>query len=339
MTTITVLPGDGIGPEVVEQALLVLEAVEPGLRPDVLDHVNAGTFLATGVALSEADVRRVGDSAGCLLGAVGDPRVDGTSYARDVLLRLRSSLDLYVNYRPARLLHDRLSPLREPARRGIDCVVVRENSEGLYAGIGGTLRDDEVAVDTEITTYRGVARVVDFALSAATRSVCVVDKANAVPNGGAVWRRCRREAAARRPDLEVTHQYVDAMAMRLVTDPTAFDVIVTNNSHGDILSDVTAALAGGLGVAASANLNPDSGFALCEPVHGSAPDIAGSGTANPVGAILSAALLLDRLGHADAARAVRRAVDDAVARSRCTPDLGGSLDTAAAGAAIRAGLA
>ena len=342
MTTVTVVPGDGIGPEVTEQALLVLAAVDPGIRLDVLDHVNAGTFLATGVALSEADLRRVGDSAGCLLGAVGDPRADGTPYARDVLLRLRSELDLYVNYRPARLLHDRLSPLRAPERRGIDCVVVRENSEGLYAGVGGALRrrtDHEVAVDTEVTTHRGVVRIVDFALSAATRAVCMVDKANAVPNGGAVWQRCWRDATARRPDLEFSHLYVDAMAMRLVTDPTAFDVIVTNNSYGDILSDLTAALAGGIGVAASANLNPDTGFALCEPVHGSAPDIAGTGTANPVGAVLGAALLLDRLGRADAARAVRRAVDDTVARSRCTPDLGGTLDTAAAGAAIRAVLA
>jgi 3-isopropylmalate dehydrogenase len=338
---VTVLPGDGIGPEVTEQAVLVLDALGAAVEFDVLDHVNADTFLASGVALSEEDFKRIAASDGCLLGAIGDARAAGTSYARDVLLRLRFELDLYVNYRPVRLLHDRLSPLRDESRRAIDCVIVRENSEGLYAGIGGSLRGHtghEVAVDTEMTTYRGVSRVIAFALAAATRAVCMVDKANAVPNGGRVWQRCWREAVATREDLATSHLYVDAAAMRLVADPGAFDVLVTNNSYGDILSDLAAQLAGGVGIAASANLNPDSGFALCEPVHGSAPDLAGTGAANPIGAVLSAALLLDRFGHAEQADAVRAAVADTVARRRCTADLGGSLSTAEAGAAIRAAL-
>jgi len=341
MATISVLPGDGVGPQVIEQALLTLDALDTGIGFDVLDHVNANTFLAEGTALSEVDFERVGASAGCLLGAIGDPRTAGTAYARKVLLRLRFDLDLYVNYRPVRLLHDRLSPLRDAARRPVDCAIVRENSEGLYAGVGGALRghtEHEVAVDTEMTTYHGVSRVIGYAMSVATRAVCMVDKSNAVPNGGKVWQRCWRDAVADRPDLATSHLYVDAAAMRLVADPTEFDVIVTNNSYGDILSDLAAQLAGGIGTAASANINPHNGFVLCEPVHGTAPDIAGTGTANPIGAILSAALLLDGLGYREQAEAVRAAVAGTVARHRCTADLGGGLDTADAGAAIRAAL-
>ncbi|MFD7505031.1 isocitrate/isopropylmalate dehydrogenase family protein [Streptomyces sp. NPDC059850] len=337
MRRIAVLPGDGIGPEVVAEALRVLEAVAPELETDVLSHVSADTFLATGTALSDKDFARVADSDGALLGAVGDPRVTDPGYARDVLLRLRFELDLYVNHRPATLLHDRLSPLRDAARRAIDCTVVRENTEGLYAGIGGALRggtEHETAVDTEVSTHRGVSRAMDFAFAHATRSVTLVDKANAVPNNGALWQRCFREASARRPELPTRHLYIDAAVMHLVEDPTAFDMIVANNSHGDVLSDLTAQLAGGMGTAASANLNPETGFVLCEPVHGSAPDLAGTGTANPLAAILSAALLLDRASRGTEAAAVRDAVGRTIAKRLCTPDLGGSLSTSEAGSAV-----
>ncbi|MEV0535392.1 isocitrate/isopropylmalate family dehydrogenase [Kitasatospora sp. NPDC050463] len=341
MSLITVVPGDGIGPEVTEQALALLDGFGLDLTFDVLDHVNADTFLATGTALSDDDLARIRRSSGTLLGAIGDARAAGTRYARDVLLRLRFELDLYANYRPATLLHDRLSPLRDPDRRAIDCVIVRENTEGLYTDIGGALRPGsaaEVAIDTEVSTHLGVTRVIDFALASATRAVCMVDKSNAVPNGGRLWQQCWRDAAAARPDLATSHLYVDVAAMRLVADPTAFDVIVTNNSYGDILSDLAAELAGGLGTAASVNLNPETGFGLYEPVHGSAPDIAGTDTANPIGAILSAALLLERLGHPAEAAAVRTAVRTAVAHLRCTVDLGGRLGTKATGEAIRAAL-
>ena len=338
MPRITVIPGDGIGPEVTEEALLLLDSLALGFEFDVLDHVNADTFLATGVALSDDDVKRVCSSDGALLGAIGDVRTAGTRYARDVLLRLRSELDLYANYRPLRLPHDRLSPLRDPARRPIDCAIVRQNTEGLYADIGGALRREtvaEVAVDTEVSTHSGVQRTIDFAMSVASRAVCMVDKSNAVPNGGRLWQRCWRVAAAAHPELATSHLYVDVAAMRLVADPTEFDVIVTNNSYGDILSDLAAELAGGLGLAPSVNLNADTGFGLYEPVHGSAPDIAGTDTANPIGAVLSAALLLERLGHAAEAAAVRAAVDTTVADLRCTADIGGTLGTRAAGEAIR----
>nr|WP_042178518.1 isocitrate/isopropylmalate dehydrogenase family protein [Kibdelosporangium sp. MJ126-NF4]CEL13231.1 3-isopropylmalate dehydrogenase [Kibdelosporangium sp. MJ126-NF4]CTQ98922.1 3-isopropylmalate dehydrogenase (EC 1.1.1.85) [Kibdelosporangium sp. MJ126-NF4] len=339
-TPITVIPGDGIGPEVVDQALETLDALGLGIDIDVLDHVNAGTWLDNGNALSEKDMGRVRSSAATLLGAVGDPRV-GPDYARSVLLRLRFELDLYVNFRPAKLLHDRLSPLRHDDRRAIDCVVIRENTEGLYAGVGGNLRphtEYETAIDTEISTYHGVTRILDFAFGAARRSVCLVDKSNAVPHGGGLWQRCWREVSERHPGIETTHLYIDSAVMKLVSDPTAFDVIVANNSHGDILSDLAAELAGGVGTSASANINGANGYGLFEPVHGTAPDIAGRGVANPIGAVLTTALLVERLGHLEAADRVRGAVDRVVAAGRVTPDLGGSLGTAAVGAAIREAL-
>ena len=341
MTRITVIPGDGVGAEVTAEALATLEHLGLGLELDVLDHVNADTYLSTGTALSDADFERVRTSAGVLLGAVGDARVAGTDYARSVLLRMRHELDLYVNHRPAVLPHDRLSPLRDPARRNIDCVVIRENTEGLYAGVGGALRqftDFETAIDAEVSTYHGVSRIIDFAFSVARRSVCMIDKSNAVPNGGRLWQRCFKSAAAAHPEVETSHLYVDAAVMKLVADPTAFDVLVANNSHGDIISDLTAELAGGLGLSASANLNPETGFGLFEPVHGTAPDIAGKGIANPAGAVLAAGLMLERLGHPEEARAVRDAVQATIAAGRVTSDLGGDLDTAGAGAAIRAEL-
>lgn len=340
-TPVAVIPGDGIGPEVTEQAMLVLDQLGLGIEYDVLDHVNADTYLRTGATLSEVDIERLRRAGSILFGAVGDPRVTSSEYVRGVLLRIRFELDLFVNHRPAYLLHDRLSPLRDQRRRAIDCVVVRENTEGLYAGIGGNLRQGtgfEVAIDEEISTHRGVMRALDYAFSIARRGVCLVDKSNAVPHGGKLWQRCWRAVREQHPGIATSHLYVDTAAMALVDDPSTFDVIVTNNSHGDILSDLTAALAGGLGTAASANINPDTGCGLYEPVHGSAPDIAGHGVANPVGAILSAALLVEHRGHDEAARAVRAAVRAAVAARRCTADLGGDLSTKDAGAAIRAAL-
>jgi 3-isopropylmalate dehydrogenase len=337
-----VIPGDGVGPEVTDEALRTVEALDLGLRFEVLDHVNAETFLRTGVAMADEDVARVRKVGSVLFGAVGDPRVETPEYGAGVLLRLRRELDLYVNHRPSFLLDDRLSPLRYARHRPLDCVVVRENTEGLYAGIGGTLRGgtaEEVAVDVEMTTRRGVQRVLDYAFAIATREVCMVDKSNAVPFGGALWTRCWRETAARQhPGVATRHLYVDAAAMLLVEDPTRFDVIVTNNSYGDILSDLTAALAGGPGVAASANLNPDTGAGLFEPVHGSATALAGRDRANPVAAILSAAMLVEHLGHRAEADGVRRAVRAAIAAGRGTPDVGGDLGTRTAGRAIRAEL-
>lgn len=338
---VAVVPGDGIGPEVVDEAMLTVDQLGLGIEFDVLGHVNAGSFLRDGTTLSEQDMDRIRSAGAVLFGAVGDPRVTTPDYARGVLLRLRFELDLYVNLRPAWTADHRLSPLRDSGDRVLDCVIIRENTEGLYAGMGGVLRrgtPHEIAIDQEVNTWHGVTRVVDYAFSIARREVCLVDKANAVPNGGQLWQRCWRAAAGRNPGVGTSHLYADIAAVKLVEDPGRFDVIVTNNSYGDILSDLAAALVGGMGVAASANINPDTGTGLYEPVHGSAPDIAGQSLANPVGAVLSAALLIEHLGHRAEARTVRQAVRRAVAACRCTPDLGGDLTTKDAGAAIRAEL-
>ncbi|MFF8505643.1 isocitrate/isopropylmalate dehydrogenase family protein [Streptomyces anulatus] len=339
--TVSVIPGDGIGPEVTREALETLDALGLDLRFDVLDHINADTYLRTGVSLSDNDFERVKASDALLFGAIGDPRVTSPDYARGVLLRLRFDLDLFVNHRPATLLHEDLSPLRNHRSRAIDCVVVRENTEGLYTDIGGVLRGNtahETAIDADVSTYMGVSRIMEYAYSIARRGVCMVDKSNAVRHGGRVWQRAFAEAAARNPGIRSTHLYVDAAAMRFVSDPSEFDVVVTNNSYGDILSDLAAMLAGGLGNAASANLNPVTGFGLYEPVHGSAPDIAGRGVANPFGAILSSALMVEHLGWAPEADALRRAVGAVIAHGQVTPDLGGTAGTKEAGEAVRRAL-
>ncbi|MFI0976462.1 isocitrate/isopropylmalate dehydrogenase family protein [Streptomyces sp. NPDC021093] len=339
MPNIVVVPGDGIGPEVTAEAVLTLQELGTGLEFTFLEDINADRFLKTGVALTDAELERIRAAGTVLFGAVGDPRVTSTEYARGVLLKMRTELDLYVNLRPAVLLDDRLSPLRGEDRRDIDCVVVRENTEGLYSGIGGTLRPgtpDEIAVDQEVSTHLGVSRVIEYAYSIARRSVCMVDKSNAVRSGGRLWQRCWQEARGRHPEVASSHLYVDAAAMRLVTDAPSFDVIVTNNSYGDILSDLTAELAGGIGTAASANINPQTGMGLYEPVHGSAPDIVGKGLANPAGAVLSAAMLLRDRGFTAESEALHKAVRTTLAARRCTPDLGGTLTTREAGAAIRA---
>lgn len=339
MHPISVIKGDGIGAEVVPAAIDVLESLTLGLEFEHFDQVGAERYLADGTTLTDEEFDRLAASSAILFGAVGDPRVTDPEYARGVLLRLRTELDLYVNLRPARLYAERLSPLRDPERRRIDCIVVRENTEGLYTGVGGTLRkgtEDELAVDQETNTYKGVSRIIDYAFSIALERVCVIDKSNAVKFGGQLWQRCKREASERYPSIATSHLYVDAAVMKLVEDPTAFEIIVANNSYGDILSDLTAQLAGGIGCAASGNLNPSTGRGLFEPVHGSAPDIAGRGLANPFGAILSAAMMLDSLGFEDEAMAVRTAVERAVTKGQCTADLGGNLSTVEAAAAVRA---
>jgi 3-isopropylmalate dehydrogenase len=341
MRNIVVIPGDGIGPEVTRQAIQTIQVLGLDLKFEVLDHINADTFLRTGTAMSDDDFALIRDSGVVLFGAIGDPRVAATGYARGVLLRLRFDLDLFVNQRPARLLHPRLSPLRDGTARNIDCVIVRENTEGLYVGVGGSMREgtvNEVAIDADVSTCFGVSRVLEHAFSIARRGVCMVDKSNAVRFGGRLWQRCWADAKAAHPDVPTTHLYVDVAAMKLVSHPEQFDVIVTNNSYGDILSDISAVVAGGLGVAASANINPDTRSGLFEPVHGTAPDIVGQGIANPLAAILSAAMLVEWLGHTAAAEALRKAVSSAVAAGQCTPDIGGTLTTEQAGDAVRAQL-
>jgi len=336
---IAVIPGDGIGPEVIAQAVKVLQAlggVDLHHLPWGADH-----YLSTGetVPAGGYDLLRSFDAV--LIGALGDPRVLDNRHAREILLGTRFELDLFVNYRPVRLLDARLCPLKDRTPADVDFVVLRENTEGLYVGVGGRFKagtSDEIAVQEEINTYKGVHRIIrhafDVARARARRSVCMADKSNAMQEGHALWQRVFREVSAEYPDVSARHLYIDALAMMLVQDPRQFDVIVTNNLFGDIITDIGGALQGGLGMAASANLHPGR-TSMFEPVHGSAPPLAGRDQANPIGAALSTALMLDTLGRHDDAERINRAVESAVLDGAVTRDVGGKLGTKAAGDAIR----
>jgi 3-isopropylmalate dehydrogenase len=271
------------------------------------------------------------------VGALGDPRVADNKHARDILLGSRFELDLYVNYRPVRLLNDRLSPLKDRGRKDINFVVFRENTEGVYVSVGGRFKagtEDEVAIQEEINTYKGVHRIIkhafEFAQANGHTKVCMADKSNAMQQGHALWQRVFKEVAAQYPGITATHQYIDAMAMFMVKDPGQYQVIVTNNLFGDIITDIGGALQGGLGMAASANMHPGK-TSLFEPVHGSAPPLAGKNVANPIGAILSTALMLETLGAKDEAKAIEGAVEKAIAEHQVTSDIGGQLGTREAG--------
>jgi len=335
---IALIPGDGIGREVVAAATLVLRALG-GVELEELPW-GADYYLRTGVTVPPGGYDTLRSFDAIFVGALGDPRVADNRHARDILLGTRFELDLYVNYRPVRLLDDRLCPLKNRTRAQINFVVFRENTEGLYVGAGGRMRPDtdhEIAVQEEINTYRGVHRIVRYAFEFATERgltrVCMADKSNAITHGHALWQRVFKELSPQYPSIEATHLYIDALAMFLVQSPEQFQVIVTNNLFGDIITDIGAALQGGLGMAASGNIHPGR-TSMFEPVHGSAPPLAGKNVANPIGAILSVALMLETLGRADDARRIERAVEACVHGGETTRDIGGSLGTREAGAAI-----
>jgi 3-isopropylmalate dehydrogenase len=341
MIRVALMPGDGVGGEVIREARRVLDAVtEAGLADLSFREFPHGAehYLATGETLGDEAFAQLRDETDAvLLGAVGDPRVPDNRHARDILLGLRFRLDLFVNFRPARLRDPALSPLRSADREMIDFVIFRENTEGMYTGAGGTLRggtEHEVAVSEAFATHFGVERIVRAAFEYAARTdrglVTLADKANAVPHVYGLWRRVFKDVAAEYPEIESEERYVDALAMELVRRPGRFSVIVTDNLFGDILSDLAAELVGGMGLAPSANYRP-GGLGLYEPVHGSAPDIAGRDLANPMAAILSAALLLEHGGATEAAHRVDRAVTAAIAAGVRTPDLGGEHGTADVG--------
>ncbi|MDQ6789771.1 MAG: isocitrate/isopropylmalate dehydrogenase family protein [Candidatus Dormibacteraeota bacterium] len=333
---IAVVPGDLAGLEVIPEAVRVIRAT--GLDYEFEEfEVGAAPVLRGEPAMSEATFEAVSQADAILFGAIGDPRVPDVGYPAQVLLRLRFQLDLYVNLRPARLYDDRLSPLRDPARRGIDLLIVRENTEGLYVGMGGRFRrgtEHEVAVQEDLNTHHGVGRILEQGFRRASRRLCMVDKSNAMNHAGGLWQERWAQARAAHPELETRHLYVDAAAMELVRDPTQFEVIVTGNLFGDILSDLTAALVGGMGVTPSANINPETRRGLFEPVHGSAPGIAGQGIVNPVGAVLTAGMMVEHLGDEDAAKRMESAVRGAIRAGECTRDLGGSLSTREAADAV-----
>jgi 3-isopropylmalate dehydrogenase len=295
---------------------------------------SADHYLTTGETLPANGYQMLRDDFDAIfVGALGDPRVADNRHARDILLGTRFELDLYVNYRPVRLLDDRLSPLKDRGRKDINFVVFRENTEGVYVSIGGRFKagtTDEVAIQEEINTYKGVHRIIrhafEFAKAGGLTKVCMADKSNAMQHGHALWQRVFKELAPLYPGITASHQYIDALAMFLVKDPGQYQVIVTNNLFGDIVTDIGGALQGGLGMAASGNIHPGR-TSLFEPVHGSAPPLAGKNVANPIGAILSAALMLETLGAVQESKAIERAVEASIAANQTTTDIGGTLGT------------
>jgi 3-isopropylmalate dehydrogenase len=338
---LAVIPGDGIGPEVIAEAEKVLEAATAGsgIRFEKRRFsLGAGRFLETGETLTDADLDAIRECDAILLGAVGgvpgDPRLKDANIERGLLLKLRFELDHYVNLRPSKLYPGAPGPLAEPG--DIDFVVVREGTEGPYVGNGGSIRKGtphEVANETSVNTAFGVERVVRYAFDLAERrrkKLTLVHKTNVLVHAGGIWKRVVDEVAGEHPDVAVDYIHVDAATIYLVTNPGRFDVIVTDNLFGDILTDLAGAVTGGIGLAASGNINPDGAFpSMFEPVHGSAPDIAGTQKADPTAAILSVALLLDHLGLRDEAGRVTRAVEDDIAErgatSRPTAQIGDAI--------------
>jgi len=329
---IGVIAGDGIGPEVVAQGLKSLDAT--GVAYDRTDFdLGAERYLRTGDVLPDGDLEEIRMLDAVLLGAVGDPRVPPGILERELLLKLRFDLDLYVNLRPVRLPDAVATPLAGKTSHDIDMIVVRENSEGLYAGAGGVQGRNtarEVATQESLNTRAGVDRVLEFAFDVAERrprkKITLVHKTNVLTFAGDLWMRAFTEMGESNfPDVEREYVHVDAACLYMVTQPERFDVVVTENMFGDILTDLGAAIAGGMGLAASGNINPPRRApSIFEPVHGSAPDIAGKGYANPVACILSVAMLLEHLGEIEAARRVEDAALRTLGKLRATagPDMG-----------------
>src|SRR5687768_10331599 len=324
--------------------MAVLEQISASRKLELQFHHfgwNADEYLRTGISMPPGamdDIRTNYDAV--YLGAFGDPRVPDMKHASDILLGMRFQLDLYVNYRPVKLLHEDLSPLKGKGKKDIDFVIFRENTEGAYVGMGGNFKKgtpDEIAVQEDVSTRRGVERIIryafEFAKKSARKSVCMADKNNVMRFGGDLWLRTFEEVATEYPDIEHFHMFVDALTMQMVRAPEMFEVIVTNNMFGDIVTDLGAALQGGLGVAASGNIHPGR-VSLFEPIHGSAPKYTGKDVANPLGAILTAGMMLEFLGHDDAAQQIESAVVGAIDAGETTHDLGGSLGTKAAGEAV-----
>ncbi|HLS14496.1 MAG TPA: 3-isopropylmalate dehydrogenase [Beutenbergiaceae bacterium] len=334
---IAVVPGDGIGHDVVTEARKVLDAVLAGsdisVQATEMD-LGAGRWHTTGETLTDQDLATIKAHDAILLGAVGDPTVPSGVLERGLLLRLRFELDHYVNLRPSRLYPGVSTPLAEPGE--VDFVVVREGTEGPYVGNGGALRVDtpqEIATEVSVNTAFGVERVVRDAFARAQarprKKLTLVHKHNVLVHAGHLWRRTVEKVGAQYPEVAVDYLHVDAATIFMATDPSRFDVIVTDNLFGDIITDLAAAISGGIGLAASGNINPDGDFpSMFEPVHGSAPDIAGTGKADPTAAVLSVALLLDHLGLAEQADRVAAAVAQDLAErtgARSTSEVGDAL--------------
>ena len=338
---IAIIPGDGIGKEVmaVGSKVLTAYAKKRGLALELVElDLGADRFLRDGTTFPLEDQRMIREECSAvLLGALGDPRVPDLGYARDILFGLRFGLDLFSNIRPVICLHDRLMPLVGKHARDCNTVVFRENTEGVYVGIGGNFKKgtpDEVAINEDLNTRKGVERVIRaafaYAVSHGRERVLMSDKSNAMQFAHGLWQRTFKEVAAEYPAIEAKHMYVDALCLQMVRAPETLDVIVTNNLFGDIVTDLGAALQGGLGMAASANVGAGK-VAMFEPVHGSAPDIAGKDKANPLATVLTIGMMLDWLGVANADAELTDIVRKAIDEKQCTADVGGPLGTKAVG--------
>ena len=337
---IAIIPGDGIGPEVMLHAQRALEHYRDDKKLPldlwVLD-LGADRFLRDGTTFPKEDAARIEKEASAvLLGALGDPRVPGLEYARDILFGLRFGLDLYANMRPVKALADRLVPLKDRTAKDVDFVVFRENTEGIYVNIGGQFKKgtpDEIAINEDVNTRKGVERLIragfDYAKKHGKKTVHMADKSNAMKHAHELWYRCFFEVAKEYPGIDAKHVYVDALCLYLVQDPRPFEVVVTNNLFGDIVTDLGAGLQGGLGMAASANVHyADSGrVALFEPVHGSAPPLVGKDLANPIASFLTVGMMLAHLGWPEEEARIEGICTRAIESGNCTPDVGGKLGT------------
>jgi 3-isopropylmalate dehydrogenase len=330
---IAVVPGDGIGKEVIPAAIRVMEATGAAVEFTIFDW-SADRFLRDGTTIPPDGFAMLArDFDAVFVGALGDPRVPSNIHAKDILLGMRFKMDLYANVRPVKLLDESLCPLKNTKPEDVDFVVVRENTEGPYVDAGGVFKQgtaDEIATQEDFNTRKGVERVIRFAFDLARRQgrkkVLMSDKSNVMTYAGGLWQRVFKLVAAEYPEIQSSHMYVDALCMHMARDPKQFDVIVTNNMFGDIITDLAAAIQGGLGMAASGNIHPER-TSMFEPVHGSAPPFAGKNIANPIGAISTAALMLEHLGLTNEAERINRAVLEAVRQRRTTSDIGGSLGT------------
>src|SRR3954469_881069 len=336
---IAVVPGDGIGKDVIAAALTVLKAA--GLESKVdFTHFDwsADRYLKDGTTLpgyaDGSGFRKLENNFDAIfVGAFGDPRVPSNIHAKEILLGMRFKMDLYANVRPVKLLDEALCPLKGVNPADVDFTIIRENTEGLYCDVGGVFKQgtpDEVAVQEDVNTRKGVERVIRYAFEYAKqhgrKRVLMSDKSNVMTFAHGLWQRVFKEVSAEYSDMQPSHMYVDALCMQMVRDPRQFEVIVTNNMFGDIITDLAAAVQGGLGMAASGNIHPGK-TSMFEPVHGSAPPLADKNVANPIGAILTAAMMLFHLDLTSESEKIEAAVLKAVQQKKTTADVGGALGT------------
>ncbi len=336
---IAYIPGDGIGPEVLEEGKKAIEAVKKNFEIEWVEYpFSCDYYLKEGKCITDDAIEEMKKLDSIFLGAVGDPRVKPGVIEKGLLLRLRFELDQYVNLRPVKLYHNVPCPLKDKGPEHVDFYVVRENTEDFYVGIGGNLREgtkDEVATQTGIITYKGSERIIKYAFELAKEKgknkVTGVDKANVLTNVYGLWRRVFEEVGQQYPDIERENNFVDAITQWFVRNPEWYQVVVTPNMFGDIITDLAAAIQGGMGMAAGANINPE-GVSMFEPIHGSAPKHAGKNKANPIAAILSGGLMLETIGEKQAGKTIEKAVEELMKEGEYrTYDLGGDSKTSEVG--------